>query len=205
MKEILPGVYHWTAVHPEIQEEVDSYLVVATDPAVLIDPLLPPEGLGALSKEKLPQHIYLTNRLHYRHSAELQEAFGCEVWCHHAGLHEFTEGEPIRSFNHGETLPGNIEALEVGVLCPEETALYLPVSEGVLAIGDALVRWNSELGFVPDWLLGDDPKGVKRGIREVFLGHLNRDFDHLLFAHGVPFVGGAKEGLRQYLENLEVR
>ena len=204
MKEILPGIYHWSAVHPEIHDDVDSYLVTATDPAVLIDPLLPREGIAALPKEKPPQHIYLTNRLHYRSCAELQDAFGCEVWCHRAGLHEFTEGEAVRPFEHGEMLPGNIEALAVGVLCPEETALYLPLSDGVIAIGDALVRWNGQLGFVPDWLLGEDPQAVKRGIREVFLGYLDRDFDHLLFAHGQPFIGGAKEGLRHYLENLRV-
>jgi hypothetical protein len=92
--------------------------------------------------------------------------------------------------------------LEVGVLCPEETALYFPPSGGILAIGDAIIRYRDALGFVPDELMGEDPDGVKRGLKRVFLGHLERDFDHLLFAHGKPWIGGAKEGLRRFLEGL---
>ena len=52
--------------------------------------------------------------------------------------------------------------------------------------------------------MGDDPEAVKRGLRKVFLAHLERDFDHLLFAHGKPWIGGAKVGLRQFLEGLLV-
>jgi hypothetical protein len=47
------------------------------------------------------------------------------------------------------------------------------------------------------------PQAVKRGLREVFLRHLERDFDHLLFAHGEPWIGGAKAELRQFLEGLQ--
>jgi hypothetical protein len=50
--------------------------------------------------------------------------------------------------------------------------------------------------------MGEDAGEVKRGLRKVFLGHLERDFDHLLFAHGKPWIGGAKEGLRKFLESL---
>lgn len=110
----------------------------------------------------------------------------------------------MESFNHGDELPSGILALEVGVLCPEETAFYIPLHNGILSIGDAIIRDDDELGFVPDYLMGDDPEAVKRGLRKVFLAHLELDFDHLLFAHGEPWIGGAKMVLRQFLKGLVV-
>ncbi len=43
MREILPGLFHWTAVHPKIRIEVSSYYL--PEAGVLLDPLLPAEGL----------------------------------------------------------------------------------------------------------------------------------------------------------------
>jgi hypothetical protein len=110
----------------------------------------------------------------------------------------------VEAFNHGDELPGGILALEVAVLCPEETTFYIPLSEGILSVGDAIIRDDDELDFVPDYLMGDDPEAVKRGLRQVFLSHLKRDFDHLLFAHGKPWIGGAKKGLRRFLKGLKL-
>lgn len=203
MREILPGIYHWTTFHEGIQEQVHSYYLATIDPPVLIDPRVPAEGLAWFQAHKPPRHIYLTNRHHYRHSDQFQNTFGTQIWCHKDGLHEFTQGQIVEPFNHGDELPGGILALEVGVLCPEETTLFIPRSGGILAIGDAIIRNDAHLGFVPNSLMGDDPQAVKRGLREVFLRHLERDFDHLLFAHGEPWMGGAKAALRAFLEGLQ--
>ncbi len=151
-----------------------------------------------------PQHIFLTNRLHDRDSFEIAATLNAKVWCNRSSLHEFEKDQRVELFNHGDDLPGGVRALEVGVLCPEETALYIPLAGGILAIADAIVRDGDDLGFVPDYLLGDDPEDVKRGLREVFTRHLDIDFDHLLFAHGSPWIGGAKEGLRRFLERLQI-
>lgn len=202
MEEILPGIFHWVTFHEGIGEDVHSYYIGTVDPAVVIDPRVPDEGLVWFEGRPLPRHAYLTNRHHYRHSDRFAKAFGTEVWCHQEGLHQFTPKQAVRPFLHGTELPGGLLALEVGVLCPEETALYLPLHGGILAFGDALVRRNGDLGFVPDALMGKDPEAVKRGLRDVFVRHLARDFDHLLLAHGAPWVGGAKKGLRRFLEGL---
>jgi hypothetical protein len=85
------------------------------------------------------------------------------------------------------------------VLCPEATAFYWPRHGGLLAIGDAIVRVEDALGFVPDELMGDDPEAVKRGLCEVFTRHLARDFDHLLFAHGEPWIGQGRAALAGFL------
>lgn len=204
MQEILLGIFHWNTFHEGIKEYVHSYYIEATKPAVLIDPRIPAEGLAWFNGHKTPQHIYLTNRHHYRHSGQFADAFGCKIWCHKAGLHEFTKGEKVNGFEHGVTLPGKIDALEVGVLCPEETALHLYLSGGIMALGDAIVRdEHSRLAFVPDYLMGENPEAVKRGLQKVFLVHLHRKFDHLLLAHGKPVIHDAKETLRKFLQGVE--
>jgi hypothetical protein len=152
-----------------------------------------------------PRDILLTNRHHYRHCAELEQAFGCTVWCNREGLHEFQAGEQVRGFTVGDVLPGNIESYEVGALCPDETALRVPVAEGALAIADGVVRdGDGPLVFVPDFLIGEDPEGVKAGLRTVYQRLADAlEFDHLLLAHGEPWIGGAREALRRFAAGEE--
>lgn len=203
MKEILPGVFHWKTFHPGIQAYVHSCYTNATDPPVLIDPRVPAEGIEWFAAHGAPRHAYLTNRHHYRHSDRFAERYGVAVWCHKDGLHEYTHGEKVRGFAHGRELPGGVLALKVAALCPEETALYLPLDGGILSVGDAIVRDRGKLGFVPDEYMGDDPEGVKRGLVEAFRKHLReREFDHLLFAHGAPLIGGARNALLRFLERM---
>jgi hypothetical protein len=197
MREILPGVFHWTAVHPRIQIEVSSYYV--EEPGVLLDPLLPPEGADWFRNRVKPRHILLTNRHHYRHSAEFERLYGCTVWCNKDGMHEFTHGEMVRPFTPGDLLPGAIESHAVGVLCPDETALRIPVAGGALAIADGIVRIeDGPLMFVPDQLLGDEPEEIRSGLRAAYARLLDLPFDHLLFAHGLPWIGGGQQALREF-------
>jgi glyoxylase-like metal-dependent hydrolase (beta-lactamase superfamily II) len=197
LEEIASGVYHWTALHPRIKVEVSSYYVEGS--GTLIDPMLPDPGVEWFRSHEPPQRIILTNRHHYRDSDALRGEFGCPVLCNEAGLHEFEDGPEVDGFRFGDRVAPGITALEVGAICPEETALHIEVEGGMLSFADALIR-HGELGFVGDRLLGDDPEHVKRGILESLRGLLERDFDSLLFAHGDPLVGGGKAALREYVE-----
>lgn len=197
MKEILPGVHHWTGTHPKIGIEVSSYFL--SEERILIDPLVPAEGLGWFARGV--EHIYLTNRHHYRQSGQLVARFGCEVWCPEEGLHEFTHGEKVRPFRFGGTLPGGIEAVEIGALCPDETALLVPRGRGLVALADGVVRdGDGPLSFVPDEYMGDDPVAVKKGLREAYGRLLERPFDTLLLAHGWPVVGNGHEALAEFVQ-----
>jgi len=198
MKEIVPGVFHWTVMHPKIGFPVSSYYL--PDERVMIDPLIPEEGVEGFGEG--PEHILLTNRHHYRDSGKLEAKFGCPVWCVESGMHEFTHGEKVRPFRFGQTLPGDIEAIEIGVLCPDETALLIGKGEGILAIADGVVRHgDGPLGFVPDAYLGDDPQGVKAGLKQAYARVLGRPFDHLLLAHGLPWIGGGQPALRDFVQS----
>ena len=192
MREIGPGIHHWTAVHPKIQIEVSSYYLEPA--AALIDPLEPPEGIEWFESRARPERVVLTNRHHYRHSDRFAEAFGCTVLCNENGLHEFEGGPEVEAFSFGDILADGITAVEVGVLCPEETALHIELGDGYVALADSLTNYE-ELGFVSDHLLGDDPEAVKSGLIESFRRLLELDFDGLLLAHGEPIAPGGKEAL----------
>lgn len=205
MDEVLRGVFHWSILHPRIRQPVHSAFITATEPAVLIDPMDSREPTSWFADQGKPRHVLLTNRHHYRRSGMYVDEFDCEVWCHKDGLHEFEDGPTVRPFDHGDELAGGIRAIGVGVLCPEETALLIPHHGGMLAIGDAIVHEEKELALVPDALMGEDPATVKRGLRDRLLERLEEvEFDHLLFAHGEPLIGGAKDTLWAFLENLDV-
>jgi glyoxylase-like metal-dependent hydrolase (beta-lactamase superfamily II) len=91
-----------------------------------------------------------------------------------------------------------ITALEVGAICPDETALHIELGDGFLAIADGVVNYD-ELRFVPDNLIGDDPESVREGLRESYRRLLDLEFDGLLFAHGDPVVEGGKQALRKFV------
>jgi len=196
MKEIVPGILHWTAFHEGIGFDVSSYFVERG--ATLIDPMLPPGGVEAF-RGREPEVILLTNRHHYRHSDRFVEAFGCPVRCHAAGLHEFEGGPEVEGFSFGDDVANGILALEVGALTPEETAFHVDAGPRALSFGDAVINEPGEgLGFVPDKYIGDDPEGVKEGLRESFRRLLAHDFDALLIAHGEPVPKRGKAALLEF-------
>lgn len=195
MKEVLPGVWHWTAEHPRIHTQVSSHWVPAS--GALIDPLMPPdEGMDAF-RDRPPDRILLSNRHHLRHAERFAEELGCTIECSKPGLHEFEDGPDVQGFEFGTEVAPGIEALEVGAICPDEAALLIR-DPGALLVADGIMHYGEELAFVPDRLLGDDPEGVKAGLRESYTRLLDHDFDNLLFAHGDPIVGGGKEALRRF-------
>ncbi len=197
MQEIAPGIWHWSAEHPRIGIEVHSYYLPAE--RVLLDPLVPPDVADRLAELGPPQHALLTNRHHYRSCGELVERFGLTVRCVREGLHEFAHGEPVEPFDFGDELPGGIVAHRVGAICPDETAFHIPARRA-LALADGAVRFEPEgpLGFVPDRFM-DEPERTKEELRAAYRRLVDGlEFDHLLLAHGAPFVGDGREALRAF-------
>ena len=196
MEEIAPGIWHWTALHPRIKIEVSSYYLPAE--GVLIDPIAPSEGLDWFAEHGPPTDVLLTNRHHYRSSALFAERFGVTVHCVREGMHEFTGGERVEPFDFGDELPGGVVAHAVGAICPDETALHIPARHA-LALADGAVRWEAggPLTFVPDALM-DEPTRTKEGLRDSYRRLAQLDFQHLLLAHGEPFVGTGREALAAF-------
>jgi hypothetical protein len=196
MREIAPGLWHWTARHDHIRLDVSSYYLLAE--RVLIDAMLPSEGFAWFEEHAVPEHVLLTNRHHDRDAWRLRERFGCTVHCVRSGLHELEGRGPVAAFDFGDELPGGIIAHEVDAICPDESALHIPAHRA-LACADGVVRGDGgELGFVPDFLM-DDPERTKEGLRASYRRLLELDFELLLLAHGEPIVSGANDALRAFV------
>jgi glyoxylase-like metal-dependent hydrolase (beta-lactamase superfamily II) len=198
MDEVLPGVLHWTTHHERIGQPVHSHFAVES--AALIDPRVPEGGVETVARYGRPDRILLSNRHHLRHSEQFAAAFGCPIRCHEAGLWEFDRGPEVQPFRFGDEVAPGITALEMGALTPEDTVFHLRTGPGALLFADGLIRRrNGALAFVPDWLMGDDADGVKRGLLASLRRLLDEDFDALLFAHGEPMASGGHEALRAFV------
>jgi len=78
VQEIVPGIHHWTARHPDLGMRVSSYYVESA--GLLIDPMEPDDGLGFFdSLDVKPQQIALTIGLHWRHSDRFRDRYGATV------------------------------------------------------------------------------------------------------------------------------
>lgn len=197
IREVASGILHWTTHRSTIGADVSSYY--ALGPRVVLDPMLPADGLEWFEGGgQGPRAIVLSNRHHLRDSAAFVERFGCAVYASEPGMHEFSGGAVrVQPFAFGDTIAGEVVAHEVGVLCPDETALEIP-SARALAVADGVVNYDG-LRFVPDELLGDDPEAIKSGLREVYARLADQvEFDHLLCAHGPPVLGDGRDALRGF-------
>ena len=191
MKEVLPGIWHWTAPNPSIDKDVSSYYLV--EERVVLDPMTPPGQPDWFQ----PEHAILTCRHHSRNAWDL----GLVPLVVEQGAHELEGRGEFGTYKWGDELPGGIVACEVNSLSPDETALYLP-RHRALAIGDGVIRWRAGEGltFVPDFLM-DDPEQTRAGLKAAYRRLLDElEFDHLLLAHGEPVIGTAREELAELIE-----
>lgn len=199
VQQILPGIFHWTAVHPAIGARVSSYHVESAH--AVIDPLVPEEGLDALPGR--PERILLSSGHHLRDCKRIGEALGIPIHASREAVeHLGAEGEGIEAWEDGEAHPApGVTALRVGVICEDEGALHIDDGPGALVIADAVHASDGGLAFFPDSLLGDDPEGVKQGLKAT-LGGLARslEFEALLLAHGEPIAHGGRAMLQQFAE-----
>jgi glyoxylase-like metal-dependent hydrolase (beta-lactamase superfamily II) len=167
VRELKPGLWRWTARHPEWDErEVGSAYVETASGAFLIDPLVPRDEIErffvALDRDAERTEvvgILLTNPWHRRSSEELSQRYGATV-------HLASEG-----------LPAGFEAYPGGMQ-PEDFVVYAPVHR-VVFTGDTVVDGEP---CPEDWLAEG---------REHHLACLRRllelDADLVVPSHGEPF------------------
>ena len=192
MHELAPGIWHWTAPHPNIGVEVSSYWI--PELRLLLDPLAVPDEVGDVDC------ILLSCRHHVRDSLEAAERFDATIQAPRTGMHDFEDGTPIQAYDFGiSLLGGEVTAHQVGGLSPDEAALHIP-SVSALSIADGAIRYGDELHFVPDQYM-DDPETDKANLKRGF-GELadQLDFDVLLLAHGTPYPSGGRDALRRFAE-----
>ena len=139
-----------------------------------------------------PERVVLTNRHHLREGGTFaDELGGVPILGPEAGMHEFGRGRSaggrLRGGRRGRRRTSTVK--EMGAIALDDHVLHIRTrGEGLLAFGDAIIVWDGELTFVPDFLM-DEPDKVKKDTVERAVPLLALDFDHLLFAHGDPVIG----------------
>ena len=213
VQELAPGLWHWTANHPEWKPEyrgkddlgweeiVSSYALVGEHGVALIDPQVPPEDPDrfweALDRDvgaHGPPAILITVFWHARSAEEIANRYpGATIWAPADTPDEVAErlASP-RTYSAGDELPGGIRARDVGRL--GEMVLYIP-SYSALAFGDVVL---DGVRLLPEGWLRNDM--TRQDVADALRPLLDDDIELLLLTHGGPVTDGARERLERALE-----
>ena len=202
--ELTPGLWRWSAYHPEWRQDVGCVAYTTGSTLALIDPMLPAEQaearrfLRALDREVRAGsgslHVLVTIHWHKRHAAEIVDRYaakpGVELWGP-SGATTKLELRDNRKLNRVRRPPAGIVAFETRR--GEEVVLWLPRVKTLVA-GDALLGGKRKpLRVCPQsWL----PRGVTRAAVAKSLRPLTRlPVKLILPAHGEPIRDDAREVL----------
>jgi glyoxylase-like metal-dependent hydrolase (beta-lactamase superfamily II) len=200
LTEVVPGIEHWSAPHPNHGQIVHSHYL--TEQRAAIDPIGAEGLIDALRAAGGVEQVILTNRHHLRGSEDIAREFGAAIRVPRAGLHEFEgpDAPEVIAYDWGDEVMDGVHAHEVGALAPDDGALHISIGPGALALADSLMMDDQGLGFVPDGLM-DDPPRTKEGLLGAFRRLLDLEFDVLLLAHGAPMPAGGKAALAMFTES----
>ncbi len=179
VSELAPGLWRWTAPHPDWKQAVGCVYYEAAAATVVIDPLVPPEReqfFAALNRDVerrgLPVSILLTCGWHERSAAELMERYGASA-----------------------AAPAGVEPFPLPET--EETLWWLP-EHAALVAGDVLLGAQSGVRVCPDsWL---DARSSHSSIRAALRPLLHLPIERILVSHGEPVLENGRAALEQALE-----
>jgi len=212
MDEIAPGIWRWTARHPqwhtriEWGHEVASYALIG-DGLVQVDPLLPATGapgraevdraLERLAREASRLDITITIPYHARSAEELflryRDALPTAIWGHRAVARRFTDDATVLS----EIEPGGpvgevATALPIGKPRRYETPLYFPAHRA-LAFGDAVIGIDGGLRIWQE--ASTDPLWHERVFVPTMRPLLDLDVERVLVTHGPAVLHDGRRAL----------
>ena len=180
--EILPGVHRWAAFSPAHKVELAAHSVWEGRTLLIFDPIpLAAEVFDWFPTPQAPDAVVLTNGNHERDAARWRELFPLPIWA-------APETEPVldgvRRWDVAHPpFPGwRIIPLPGGA--PGESAWFCP-AKSLAVFGDAVVNLPGRgLELLPAKYCRDAAE-----LRESLRGL--PEFDHAVFAHGEPLLGGA--------------
>jgi hypothetical protein len=200
MDEIAPGLWAWSARHPEWQasfgwpEHVRCFAVEADTETLVVDPLVETwSDLDELVERRgLPVAVLLTQAAHARSAGDVAKRYGAGVWGH-AYAHEKVGGAEFHPIAHRDAVPGGERVLPFDELPGGSgTPLYFP-SHRAVAVGDVFISVDGELRVWWTSHESDEERWyVDRYLPSLRLW-LEMPIEHLLVPHGEQVGGGAAE------------
>ncbi len=226
MEELAPGIYRWTAPHPEWRpqtEEVESYALVTGEALLLVDPLLPADTdercspllarLELMAAAATRVELLVTVPYHTRSVETLYDRYAPErptrIWGHalvRKRLRPETPLEVVPMGAAGTAAPiasGAAEAYTIGRPRRSEHPIYVPTLRAAV-FGDAVVGAEGGVRF---WILSSGTG--EAWYRDVFAPTLaplvERPLEHVLVTHGPPVIGDGQRQLALCLSSPPVQ
>jgi hypothetical protein len=152
LDEIAPGVWRWTARHPDwhpsgFGAEVASFALTAGDEVLLLDPLLPDDdrrdglhqALDGLAAGARAVHALITIPCHVRSSEALAERYDGLIWGPPKTASKLDDAGRFTPIGP-DAVPGpaGVQAFAIGRPQRTERPLWIP-SHQAIAFGDAIV------------------------------------------------------------------
>jgi glyoxylase-like metal-dependent hydrolase (beta-lactamase superfamily II) len=211
VQQLRPGLWRWTANHPDWTaeedwpQEVASYYYEAPDAVLLIDPLVPGddadrfyEHLDAdVKRAARPVAILLSIFWHHRSSPELAERYDATIWMDARQFQRLVDRVPaerLEEYEVGATLPGGVQTIAAGR--KNDVVFWIPAIKA-LAAGDILLgTGDGGVTVCPDsWLGPEDPTEVRASLQAL----LELPVELLLVGHGGAVVDDAHAALERAL------
>ena len=203
--KLAPGLWSWTAAHPEWQSglgwgaEVRCFYVETDDATLVVDPLVPADEAERfwhaldrdVERRGRPVAVLLTQAAHARSASAVAARYDANVWGHEYARPK-VGGAPFHAVAPDDNAAGGARVLGVDQEPDGSgTPLYL-ASHRAVAVGDVFIVVDGELRI---WWAHGASSGS--WYRERLLPSLRRwlefPIDHVLVAHGEQVEGGSDQ------------
>ena len=192
LQELAPGLWRWTAIHPDAEDdpepgspadwlpEVGSVAYAADDTLVLIDPLVPDDLWPALDSHAEGRRVLVLTTI---------------AW-HRRSRDQVVERYDASTSRARKSLPTQV--VPIPLRGAGETMYWLPKVR-TLVPGDRLLGADGGVRVCPDsWLRY--LKGIDGAQLRVLLAPLlDLPVERVLCSHGEPVLAGGREALRAAL------
>jgi glyoxylase-like metal-dependent hydrolase (beta-lactamase superfamily II) len=197
VRELHPGLWRWTASHPQWDHaqqwgpEVGSVYAELPEALVVVDPLVPEddeEGFwkaldGDVERLGLPVHLLLTVHWHERSVEDVLDRYGASLW---------------RPEEKGE-LPAGVHAEIVKGSDWVEALFYIEPHRALVA-GDLLIGKDGGVELPVTWFPKAEREWAEQELKPRLLERLGAlPIELVLVSHGEPVLGGGREALRAAL------
>lgn len=210
--ELAPGLWRWTARHPEwhpgdFGAEVACFALRAGDDLLLVDPLLPAGDDGPVLEvldglaDGASAHVLVTIGYHVRSAEALCERYGARVIGPKACARRLRDTSLLTVLEPGDEGPAGVRAFAIGRPARGERPLWLP-SHRALAFGDALVGTpDGDLRLWEQSPLDDRRLGWYRDTFAPTLALLlDLPVERVLVTHGAPVLEHGATVLRDAVD-----
>lgn len=223
-RRLAEGLWRWVAPHPAWTSDtagannwerlVGCIYYEGSDALVLIDPLVPPAGTPdeqrfwtALDRDVervgLPVVVLVGNVYHGRSADSIDGRYGRDrsTSIHvHADARDRVACSATSSFQHGDTLPGDIRAHRIAGLDVGETAFWIPTHRA-LVFADAIIGAGAGSVRVAPRSWGAGGEEADAVYASEFRGSIERlvDLDPLMLlpSHGDPVLEAGAAALAE--------